>query len=114
MTPLIQFVVLKREDKWMVKSTDLERAFPDQRRAIEAAIKLAHDSGKEGKPGIVLFQRSKADFQKIWTYGESTYPPSTRDLGITLPTPKLRGGERKLGHHPHFSPEELDSTKEQS
>jgi hypothetical protein len=90
MTTLVQFVVIKREDKWMVKSTDLERVFPDQRKAIEAAIKLAHDSGKEGKPGTVLFQRSKADFQKVWTYGESTYPPSKRDLRITLPSPKLR------------------------
>lgn len=114
MTTLIQFVVLKREDKWMVKSTDLERVFPDQRKAIEAAIKLAHDSGKEGKPGIVLFQRSKADFQKVWTYGESTYPPSKRDLRMILPSPKLReAASASLGHHPHLSPEQLDRPKEQ-
>jgi hypothetical protein len=103
MTTLIQFVVLKREDKWMVKSTNLERVFPDQRKAIEAAIKLAHDSGKEGKPGVVLFQRSKTEFQKVWTYGESTYPPSKRDLRITSPSPRLqKAASASLGHHPHY------------
>jgi hypothetical protein len=115
MTTLIQFVVLKREDRWVVKSTALERAFPDQRRAVEAAIKLAHDSGKEGKPGVVLFQRTKTDFQKVWTYGESTYPPSKRDLRITLPSPKLReAASASLGHQPHLSLEQLDTRKEQS
>ena len=57
-TPLVQFVVLKREDKWMVKSKELERVFSAQHKAVEAAIKLAHDSGKDGKPAVVLFQQS--------------------------------------------------------
>src|SRR5215475_14927517 len=73
-TTLVQFVVLRREDKWVVKSKELERVFPAQHKAVEAAIKLANDSGKDGKPAVVLFQKPKTDFQKVWTYGESAYP----------------------------------------
>jgi hypothetical protein len=51
----------------------LEHVFSAQRKAVEAAIKLANDSGKDGKPAVVLFQKTKADFQKVWTYGESAY-----------------------------------------
>jgi hypothetical protein len=73
MTAVVQFIVLKREDKWVFKSKDLERVFAVQREAADAAIRLANDSGKEGKPGVVLFQKSKAEFQKI-RIGESLYP----------------------------------------
>jgi len=80
MTAPIQFIVLKREGKWVVKSMDLERFFPIQREAVDAAIRFANDSGKEGKPGVVLLQKSKTKFEKIWTYGESPYPPARSDL----------------------------------
>ena len=56
MTAVTQFIVLKRKGKWSVKSGDLERAFSAQREAMDAAIRLANDSGKEGRPGVVLFQ----------------------------------------------------------
>jgi hypothetical protein len=86
----VQFVVLKRADKWVVKWQDAERAFPGQHKAVEAAIKLAHDSGKNGKPAVVLFQRTKTNFRKIWTYGESAYPPTKSDLGVLQPRkPKM-------------------------
>jgi hypothetical protein len=52
MTPVIQFLVLKRENNWIVKSGDLERHFSIQREAVDAAIRFANDSGKEGKPGV--------------------------------------------------------------
>src|SRR5207248_9584716 len=65
-TTLVQFVVLKREDKWVVKSKELERVFSAQHKALEAAVKLANDSGKDGKPAVVLFQKTKTDFQKVW------------------------------------------------
>src|SRR4051794_8040679 len=42
-TTLVQFVVLKREDKWVVKAKELERVFSAQHKAVEAAIKLAND-----------------------------------------------------------------------
>jgi hypothetical protein len=71
MTAFIQFIVLKREGKWVVKSKDLERSFSVQQEAVDAAIRFANDSGKEGKPGVVLFQNSKSKFEKIWTYGQS-------------------------------------------
>jgi hypothetical protein len=88
MTALIQFIVLKREGKWVVKANDLERFFSVQREAVDAAIRLANDSGKEGKPGAVLFQKSKSEFEKIWTYGEDPYPPAKSDLPAMSGTPE--------------------------
>ena len=49
MTAVIQFVVLKRRDKWALKSKDLERTFSRQREAVDAAIRFANDSGKGRK-----------------------------------------------------------------
>jgi hypothetical protein len=86
MGALLQFVVLRREGKWVVKAHDQERFFAVQREAVDAAIRLANDSGKEGNPGVVLLQNSKTDFEKIWTYGEDPYPPARSvagDLGYT-------------------------------
>jgi hypothetical protein len=109
-TTLVQFVVLKREDKWVVKSKELERVFPAQHKALEAAVKLANDSGKDGKPAVVLFQKTKTDFQKVWTYGESAYPPSKADLriGSAAPQPKeaVRASARR---HSQSPPRELQS-----
>jgi hypothetical protein len=59
-----------------------------QREAIDAAIRLANESGKEGKPAVVLFQKSKTEFQKIWTYGESPYPPARSNLAAMSGTPE--------------------------
>jgi hypothetical protein len=103
-TTLAQFVVLKRENKWVVKSKELERVFSAQYKAVEAAIKLANDSGKDGKPAVVLFQKTKTDFQKIWTYGENTYPPSKLDLRIGTAAPQSReavsGSARRYSQSP--------------
>src|SRR5215471_1412708 len=85
MAVLIQFIVLKREGKWVVKSKDLERVFSSQREAVDAAIRFANDSGK-GKPGVVLLQKSKTKFEKVWTYGQSPYPPARSDLLIVSRT----------------------------
>jgi hypothetical protein len=82
MTALIQFIVLKREGRWVVRSKDFERFFCVQREAVDAAIRLANDSGKEGKPGVVLFQKSKTKFEKIWMYSENPYPPARSDLPL--------------------------------
>jgi hypothetical protein len=86
MNTLVQFIVLKRENKWVVKGNNLERVFSVQREAVEAAIHLANESGKEGHPAAVLFQKSKTKFEKIWTYGESPYPPPRSDLPKTSST----------------------------
>src|SRR5262245_38147979 len=88
MSAVIQFLVLKRDNQWVVKSGDLERVFSVQREAVEAAIRFANDSGKEGKPGVVLFQKSKTKFEKIWTYGQSPYPPARSDLPMVSGTPE--------------------------
>jgi hypothetical protein len=92
MTAPIQFIVLKYKGKWSIKSRDLQRSFSMQREAMDAAIRLANESGKEGKLAVVLFQKSKTEFQQIWTYGQSPYPPARSDLPATSGTaepPKL-------------------------
>jgi hypothetical protein len=88
MTAPVQFIVLKCKGKWSIKSRDLERFFSMQREAMDAAIRLANDSGKEGKPTVVLIQKSKTEFEKIWTYGESPYPPTRSDLPAMSGTPE--------------------------
>jgi hypothetical protein len=88
MTAPVQFIVLKCKGKWSIKSRDWERFFSMQREAMDAAIRLANDSGKEGKPAVVLFQKSKTQFEKIWTYGESPYPPARSDLPAMSGTPE--------------------------
>ena len=80
MAAAVQFIVLEREGKWVLKANDQERFFSVQREAVDTAIRLANDSGKEGKPGAMLFQKSKSKFEKIWTYGEDPYPPARSDL----------------------------------
>jgi hypothetical protein len=86
MTAVTQFLVLKRDHKWVVKSGDSERFFSTQPEGVGAAIRSANDSGKEGKPGALLFQKSKSEFEKIWTYGEDFYPPTKSDLPVTRGT----------------------------
>src|SRR5215470_5746649 len=103
-TTLVQFVVLKRENKWLVKSKELERVFSVQHKAVEAAIKLANDSGKDGKPAVVLFQKTKTNFQKIWTYGESAYPPSKLDLRVGTVAPQPREAVRASARRDSQSP----------
>jgi hypothetical protein len=71
----------------VVKGNNLERVFSVQREAVDAAIHLANESGKEGHPAVVLFQKSKTKFEKIWTYGES-HPPPRLDLPKTSATPE--------------------------
>jgi hypothetical protein len=87
MAAAVQFIVLKREGKWVLKANDQERFFSVQREAVDTAIRLANDSGKEGKPAAVLFQKSKSKFEKIWTYGEDPYPPARSDLPAMSGTP---------------------------
>jgi hypothetical protein len=88
MTAPVQFIVLKCKGKWSIKSRDLEQFFSMQREAMDAAIRLANDSGKEGKPAVVLLQKSKTEFEKIWTYGESPYPPPRSHLPKTSSRPE--------------------------
>ena len=88
MTALVQFIVLKRRDKWVVKTKGLERFFSVQRDAVDAAIRFENDAGKEGNPAVVLFQKSKTEFEKLWTYGENSYPPARSDLPATSGTPE--------------------------
>jgi hypothetical protein len=74
MSELIQFVVLQRSQKWVVKSREMERAFGDKRKAIHCAVELANESGKNGKPALVLAGSSRHEFAPIWTFGKDPYP----------------------------------------
>jgi hypothetical protein len=94
---VVQFIVLRRENKWVFKAKDLERFFSIHREAVDAAIRSANDRGKEGKPGVVLVQRSKTEFQKIWTYGESPYLLTKSDLPMMSGTPEPRKLAETLG-----------------
>jgi hypothetical protein len=77
---LNQFIVLKRKGLWAVKSNDHEQSCSSQMEAIHAAIKLANECGKNGKTSVVLLQAAKNQFETIWTYGESPFPPAKSDL----------------------------------
>ena len=77
---LSQFIVLKRKGQWVVKSNDQERSCSSQLDAIHAAIELANECGKNGKASVVLLQAAKNQFETIWTYGESPFPPAKSDL----------------------------------
>jgi hypothetical protein len=90
MTALIQFIVLKRDGKWVVQSKDLERVFSVQREVVDAAIRFANDSGKEGKPGVVLFQKSILRTESL----------SARPIGFTHGVRDARAG--KIGGHPRL------------
>jgi hypothetical protein len=70
----VQFIVLRRKGTWSVKAADLMRDFPGQLEAMQAGIELANESGKNGKPSVVLFEMGKKRFDTIWTYGKDPYP----------------------------------------
>jgi hypothetical protein len=74
MSELVQFIVLQRSEKWVVKSRELERAFGDRRKAIHCAVELANESGKNGKPALVLAGSRRHEFAPIWTFGKDPYP----------------------------------------
>jgi hypothetical protein len=80
----IQFIVLRRKGTWSVKAADLVRGFGGQREAMHAGIELANESGKNGKPSVVLFQTGKNRFDTIWTYGKDPYPPAKSTLPALL------------------------------
>ena len=83
MPPLVQFIVLQRSEKWVVKSRELERAFADKRKAIHCAVELANESGKNGRPALVLAGSRRHEFAPIWTFGKDSYPLA-RSVSHTL------------------------------
>lgn len=83
MPPLVQFIVLQRSEKWVVKSRELERAFGDKHKAIHCAVELANESGKNGRPALVLAGSRRHEFAPIWTFGKDSYPLA-RSVSHTL------------------------------
>jgi hypothetical protein len=84
----LQFIVLRRKNRWTVKSGDQERVFPGQLEAIEAGVTLANECGKNGKPSVVVLQRTKSRFDPIWTYGRDSYPPKLSALPTVSEDPR--------------------------
>jgi hypothetical protein len=72
----VQFVVRQRKGTWSVTSADLDRSFAARATALKAAIELANESGKNGKPAIVCAEGDGGQFEAIWTYGTDLYPPT--------------------------------------
>jgi hypothetical protein len=83
----VRFIVLRLKGTWWVKAADLVRSFGGQREAMHAGIELANESGKNGKPSIVLFQTGKNRLDTIWTYGKDCYPPAESSLPGILEAP---------------------------
>src|SRR5262245_33372851 len=98
MAVLIQFIVLKREGKWVIKSTDLERVSYVQREAVDAAIRFANDSGKEGKPGVVLLRKIESQIRKGLDIRSESL--SVRQIGFTHRVEDAGAG--KIGRHPRL------------
>lgn len=65
--PCIKIVVHRKHGKWMVRSAEPDGVLlPERKAAAKAAIELAHQSGKDGKPAQVVMQNGKS-FETIWT-----------------------------------------------
>ena len=50
-----------------MKAADQERIFAGQLEATQVGVALANESGKNGKPSVVLFQEAKSRINTIWT-----------------------------------------------
>jgi len=69
-----QIVLRQHDGRWIVKVHELERVFADEMEAMNCAIQLAQDSGKNGSPSVVLLHADDATFREIWTYGKDAFP----------------------------------------
>ena len=70
-----QVIVRRQGGKWTVKVRELERVFADEAGAMNCAMQLAHESGKNGSPGVVLLHGEDATLKEIWAYGKDVLPP---------------------------------------
>jgi hypothetical protein len=78
-----QFLVLKRNGNWYVKSLGrLGAPYSSQAKAIQDAIERAEKSGKSGKPANVALFIKQGEQKLIWTFGQGAYPPMTFDLEL--------------------------------
>ena len=70
--PPIQFIVIRQEGKWLVKSRDLERSFCNRSAAAKAAVDLANHSGKNGTPAVVISELAGGRYKTIWSCGRGS------------------------------------------
>ena len=72
-----QVIVLKNKGQWVIRSQKVanETAFETQDAALEAAVDVAHQLGKDGEPAkVMLCDIRSAQARVFWTYGEDPYP----------------------------------------
>ena len=72
----VQFVVRQRKGTWSVTAADLDRSFAGRETALKAAVELANESGKNGKPAVVCAEGESGQYEAVWTYGTDPYPPT--------------------------------------
>jgi hypothetical protein len=74
MSEMTQIVVQQKQGKWLVRWRDTKRHFTGPRVALMAAVDLAQESSKNGKPAcVVVVEGDKS--KTVWTYGQDVYPP---------------------------------------
>jgi hypothetical protein len=71
----VQFVGRQRKGTWSVTSADLDRSFAARATALKAAVELANESGKNGKPAIVCAEGDGGQFEAIWILRDRPVSP---------------------------------------
>jgi hypothetical protein len=70
-----QYLVLKRRGKWCFKSRGRFSApYASETKATQAAIDRAEESGKKGKPAMVVLFAKPSELKTIWISGRNPYP----------------------------------------
>src|SRR6266480_7932080 len=80
MTAPIQFIVLKREGKWVVKSKDLERVFSVQREAVDQPFCLRMTAERKASQGRCFCKNRKPNSRR---FGHTDRALSAGQIGFT-------------------------------
>ena len=76
-----QVIVLKNKGRWVLRHAGGEKPHPTQVAALKAAVEIAYQSGKNGRPAKVMLVDAKLGLARaFWTYGQDTYPASFKDV----------------------------------
>src|SRR4030081_2855659 len=94
----VQFVLRQRKGTWSVTSADLDRSFAARATALKAAVELANESGKNGKPAVLCAGGEGGKYEAVWTYGTDPYPPTgLKQPGGRTPDSGSRCRDRPFG-----------------
>jgi hypothetical protein len=80
----VRYLVIKRNGEWKIT---LGRAkmgrYPDRLRAIDAAIDMADQDGRDGRDSQVLVRGEDRQLLIEWTYGRDPYPDYPELLALS-------------------------------